>query len=96
MSVAAGVELKAEEVTTLAQVVEFGLMEHVALFQEVSECARREMALHKRLLEMKEEWMDIVLPCAPYRDAGVSVLGPLEHIQLMLDDHILRYVLKLY
>ncbi|CAB3363479.1 Hypothetical predicted protein [Cloeon dipterum] len=90
MSAAVGETLDPEEVTTLAQVVQFGLMNHVALFQEVSDCARREMALHQKLLAMKEEWREIELPCVPYRDAGVATLGPLDHIQLMLDDHILR------
>ncbi|XP_059479374.1 dynein axonemal heavy chain 3-like [Neocloeon triangulifer] len=90
MSAAVGETLDPAEVTTLSQVVQFGLMDHVALFQEVSECARREMALHERLLAMKDEWREIELPCVPYRDAGVATLGPLDHIQLMLDDHILR------
>jgi len=90
MSETSGEELNPEKVTTLAQVVDFGLMEHVALFQEVAECARREMALHQQLLSMKAEWEDILLPCVPYRDAGVATLGSLDHIQLMLDDHILR------
>jgi hypothetical protein len=92
MSVAVGVDLKDPEVESLAQVVEAGLLAHVALFQEVSACARSEMALHQRLVAIKAEWADVQLPCIPYRgDPTLATLGSLEQIQLMLDDHILRY-----
>ena len=42
------------------------------------------------MVNMKAAWTDMELGFNPYRDTGVSVLGGLDEVQLLLDDHVVK------
>lgn len=85
-----GVKLEVTDESTLAEMVELGMLRYVSQLEEISASATKEYALEKNLRKMKEEWVDIEFECVPYRETGVHILTALDDIQVMLDDHILK------
>ncbi|XP_030747452.1 dynein heavy chain 3, axonemal isoform X2 [Sitophilus oryzae] len=76
--------------STLNDMIEAGLPKYSQQLEEVSASATKEYTLEKNLAKMKEEWVDIVFECVPYRETGVNVLSAVDDIQVMMDDHILK------
>ncbi|GJQ73710.1 DNAH3 [Trypoxylus dichotomus] len=85
-----GVPLIVDNKSTLNDMIEAGLPKFTPQLEEISVSATKEYALEKNLRKMKEEWVDIMFECIPYRESGVHILSALDDIQLMLDDHILK------
>lgn len=83
-------ELRPNDSSTLSEMIEIGLLNHIEKLEEISVNASREYSLEHNLRKMKEEWLTIEFECSPYRDSGVSILTSLDDIQVMLDDHILK------
>jgi len=90
MSEIAGVPLNPTAETSLADMVETGMVKMVAQLEEVSSAATKEYQLERNLSKMKAEWADIKFDCIPYRETGVNILSALDDIQTMMDDHILK------
>ncbi|XP_050428284.1 dynein axonemal heavy chain 3-like [Adelges cooleyi] len=90
MSKCVGVALRPTETSTLSEMIELGLIDHIESLEEISTTASREYSLEHNLRKMKEEWLHVEFECTPYRDSGVSVLTSLDDVQVMLDDHILK------
>jgi dynein heavy chain len=67
MSSIVGFELDPKEQSTLAQMVELGLVNFIAQFEEISTCASKEFALEQKLKNMMAEWEHVMFECIPYR-----------------------------
>lgn len=67
MSEIVGVPLEPLPETALSDMIEKGLSKYTTQLEEISATATKEFALLKNLRKMKEEWVDILFECAPYR-----------------------------
>ena len=84
------VEMKRGPDTSLADMIDAGLHRVVSQLEEIGATASKEYALEMAMAKMKDEWLNVVFECIPYRESGVSTLTMVEEIQQMLDDHILK------
>ncbi|XP_076256705.1 dynein heavy chain 3, axonemal [Rhynchophorus ferrugineus] len=85
-----GIELVITPDSTLNDMIEAGLPKYSQQLEEVGAAATKEYTLEKNLAKMKEEWVDIMFECVPYRETGVHILSAVDDIQVMMDDHILK------
>ncbi|XP_014255049.1 dynein heavy chain 3, axonemal isoform X1 [Cimex lectularius] len=85
-----GVEVCPDEMSSLSDMIELGLLKHAHKLEEISVNASREFALEKNLLKMKEEWQDITFQFDYFRGSVIPILKAVDDIQVMLDDHILK------
>lgn len=85
-----GVSIVPTEMSSLSQMIDYGLPVYINQLEEISSAATKEHALEKNLKKMQEEWALIVFDLSPYRETGVSVLSAVDDIQVLLDDHILK------
>jgi Dynein heavy chain, N-terminal region 2. len=67
MSKVVGIELEPTMESSLSEMVENGLLQHVAKLEEIALAASKEYALECNLHEMKQEWDDIEFELVPYR-----------------------------
>lgn len=67
ISEALGVPLNVTDESTLAEMIEVGLLKIITKLEEVSVSGSREFTLEKNLAKMKEEWEDIVFVLSLFR-----------------------------
>jgi hypothetical protein len=58
--------------------------------QAVSTNASKEAALEKVLSKMKSDWQSASFRVVPYKETGTYVVGGVDEIQALLDDHIVK------
>lgn len=85
-----GYDIKPDEETTLSQLLSLNLNKHMETMEEIGAAASKEFSLETAMKGMKVAWKDMELGFTPYRDTGVSVLGGLDEVQLLLDDHVVK------
>ncbi|XP_076664543.1 dynein axonemal heavy chain 7 [Andrena cerasifolii] len=85
-----GFPIKIDQWMTLAKLLDYGLIEHVAKFETISDSATKEGSLERALHQMHVEWADIAFTVNPYRDTGTYVIASIDDIQLLLDDHLTK------
>lgn len=90
MSHLVNIDVTPSETTSLANMVELGLLVHISKLEEISSAAVKEHALQQNLQKMKDEWSEIEFNFMPYRETGVFILTAVDDIQVLLDDHILK------
>ncbi|XP_029041052.2 dynein axonemal heavy chain 3-like isoform X1 [Osmia bicornis bicornis] len=90
MSHLVNIDVTPSETTSLANMVELGLLAHISKLEEISSAAVKEHALLQNLQKMKDEWSEIEFNFMPYRETGVFILTAVDDIQVLLDDHILK------
>ena len=77
-------------VSSLSDMVDLGLLLHIAKLEEIASAAIKEYTLQQSLKKMKEEWAEIEFKFVPYRETGVFILTAIDDIHQLLDDHILK------
>lgn len=82
--------LSPNEESTFAKILELNLSAMLPQFETVSEAASKEASLEKSLLKMQQEWQPLAVTCVLYRETGTFVLGGLDDIQPLLEDHIVK------
>ena len=85
-----GYSIKPDEFTTLNRIAEQRLEPFLEKFEEISFAAGKEYNLEKSLAAMRAEWTPLDCPFTQYRDTEWSIMGSLEEIQMILDDHIVK------
>lgn len=78
------------ESTSLADMIERGLVAHMPQLEEISGSASKEHALENQLRRMQDDWREVLCDLSPYRETGVNIVASVDDVQLLLDDHILR------
>ena len=90
MSVIVGFQLKPDEETNLAKMLEMNLEQYLEQFESISEAATKEFSLEKAMTKMKGEWTDMEFTTLAYRDSGTFILSSVDEIQQLLDDQIVK------
>ena len=90
MSDIAGKNLKPDAGTTLRKVLRMGLAEYMAEFEVVSASASKEFSLEKAMIKMQADWEPVKFNTSKYKETGLTILGSVDEIQAMLDDHIVK------
>lgn len=83
-------ELEYSAEVNLDSVVELGLHDHVASIEEVCVAANKEYSLEKAMDKMEVEWEGLSFVCKPYRETGTYIIGGVDEVQTLLDDHIVK------
>lgn len=74
---------------TLPKLLELDSNGHEQL-EQVSNTAIKEHTLERALTRMKEEWEPIAFDVKEYRDTGTRIIGSVDEMQVLLDDHIIK------
>ncbi|GAB0093009.1 Dynein heavy chain [Sergentomyia squamirostris] len=85
-----GQEINPARYCTLASLVEVDIMRIVDRLEQISNAAGKEFELNTQLLQMQSEWTEVTFEVHPYRDSDTHILAPVDDIQTLLDDHILK------
>lgn len=75
---------------TLEKIIEFGLEDYIARFEKISESATKENSLELEMSNMMIEWQGVIFQINEYSDAGTYLLGEINSIQTLLDDHLIK------
>ncbi|XP_020300595.1 dynein heavy chain 3, axonemal isoform X2 [Pseudomyrmex gracilis] len=84
------VQIVPTEISSLSEMVEYGLPAFIAKLEEIASAATKEYILQQNLQKMKEEWQEVYFELIPYRETGVFILTAVDDVQMLLDDHILK------
>uniref|UniRef100_A0A182XBB4 AAA+ ATPase domain-containing protein n=1 Tax=Anopheles quadriannulatus TaxID=34691 RepID=A0A182XBB4_ANOQN len=85
-----GQEVNPDVHNSLSQMVEIDIVKIQDRLEEISNAAGKEYELNIQLVNMQEEWTDVLFVCVPYRDSDMYILSSVDEIQTLLDDHILK------
>lgn len=90
LSATLGHDIRPEASLTLQLLVELGVNTRLSACTAIAEVAGKEHSFERGLERMRNEWSDVALDMAPYKDSGTCILRSLDDITLLLDDHILK------
>ena len=85
-----GFRFQPDETTSLAAVLERNLGAFMSGLEQISAVASKEFSFEKALHKMYGEWKDVQFITLEYRDTGTQILGGIDEIQTLLDDHIVK------
>lgn len=75
---------------SLSTMVDLDIVRIQDKLEEISNAAGKEFELNLQLINMQEEWKDMLFDVTRYRDSDVYILASLDDVQALLDDHILK------
>uniref|UniRef100_A0A8C9V6G4 Dynein axonemal heavy chain 7 n=1 Tax=Scleropages formosus TaxID=113540 RepID=A0A8C9V6G4_SCLFO len=84
-----GFEVKPDKDASLSSMLELGLSFRSRL-KDIEGAASKEYSLEKAMEKMKSEWADLRFVFTQYKDSGTSIVGAVDDIQVLLDDHIIK------
>ena len=79
-----------EDELTLQALLDLDAAAHIEAIQEVTIAAEKEYNLEKNLNGMMKEWETVEFEVKPYKESGTFVVGGIDDIVTMLDDHIVK------
>jgi dynein heavy chain, axonemal len=79
-----------DEEVTLQQLFDLHASEHIEAIEEITMRAEKQYSLEKSLMSMKKEWETIDVEVKAYRESGTYVVGGIDEIITLLDDHIVK------
>jgi dynein heavy chain len=82
--------IEPNEDLTLEELLEWGVATHIEEIEEISVHANKQFGLEKNLAAMKADWGPIEFEVKDYRTSGTAIIGGLEDITTLLDDHIVK------
>ncbi|KAG5343357.1 DYH7 protein, partial [Acromyrmex heyeri] len=85
-----GFPIKVDQYMTLTKILDYGLGDYVMKFDVISETATKEGNLERALFKMFSDWADIAFTVMLYRETGTYIIGSVDEIQMMLDDHLTK------
>lgn len=90
MSEIAGFDLMPDAGTSLRKITKFGIEHLLPNFEIISIGANKELQLQNDLYDMFREWRNVEFPFTAYKDTNIQILGNIEDIHVLLDDHTLK------
>lgn len=85
-----GKNIDPEDELTLQGLLDLDAAGHIEAIQEVTIAAEKEYNLEKSLNSMMKEWESIEFEVKPYKESGTFVVGGIDEIITLLDDHIVK------
>ena len=85
-----GAHIEPDDELTLNALLELDVAKHIDEIQEVCVAAEKQYGLEKALDAMKVEWQSIEFVVKAYKETGTSVVGGVDDIVTLLDDHIVK------
>ncbi|GMH99793.1 hypothetical protein TrVE_jg2105 [Triparma verrucosa] len=82
--------IEPDDELTLNWLLEIHIDEHIEEIQEVCVAAEKQYGLEKNLEAMKMEWNIIEFIVKEYKETGTCVVGGVDEIITLLDDHIVK------
>lgn len=70
--------------------MQYNILDKLDQIQSVSGVASKEYSLEKVLEKMRNDWGGIEFRITPYKDTGTFIMGGIDEIQALLDDHIVK------
>ena len=84
-----GKQIETDELT-LQTLLDLDAAGHIDQIQEVTIAAEKEYNLKRNMENMLKEWDAIDFEVKPYKESGTFVVGGIDEIIAMLDDHIVK------
>ena len=75
---------------TLQFLLDLNIVERLDDVQEITVSADKEYKLERGLSDMKDEWAEIAFEVKAYKETGTSIVGGVDEIIALLDDHIVK------
>ena len=75
---------------SVRQLLQYDLLEHLPKVQSISTSASKEASLEKALVKMQADWQGVELRILEYKDTATSIIGGVDEVQTLLDDHIVK------
>jgi dynein heavy chain len=85
-----GFRFQPDESTSLTSVIEKNFSNFMEDLEQISAVATKEYSFEKALKKMYSEWTEVEFITLEYRDTGTRILGGVDDIQTLLDDHIVK------
>ena len=85
-----GKEINPEEDLTLQGLLDLNAAEHIEEIQNITIAAEKEYNLEKTMHGMMKEWEIIEYEVKDYKDSGTFIVGGIDDIITLLDDHIVK------
>ena len=85
-----GKNIDPDDELTLQQLLDLDAAGHIDAIQEVTIAAEKEYNLEKGLNTMIKEWSSIEFEVKAYKESGTYVVGGIDEIVTLLDDHIVK------
>ena len=85
-----GQEVNPEEDLTLQGLLDLNAAGQIEGVQEISVAAEKEYGLEKSMLAMQKEWENIEYEVKPYKESGTFIVGGVDEIIALLDEHIVK------
>ncbi|CAM9110379.1 unnamed protein product, partial [Ectocarpus fasciculatus] len=85
-----GENIDPQDDLTLNRLLELDAAAHIEQILEVTIAAEKEYNLEKSLNNMQKEWESIDFEVKPYKESGTFVVGGIDDIVSLLDDHIVK------
>ncbi len=85
-----GVPIELDENLTLQWMLDQNVRDFMGEIEDVSVKAEKEHNLDVQLQQMQAEWQDVVLEVKPHKETGTYIIGGLDEIDQLLDDHLVK------
>jgi len=85
-----GDKIVPDEELTLQYLLDLNAGDHIEELQEVCVAAEKEYSLERTLANMKIEWGEVRYDVKEYKETGTFVVGGIDDIISLLDDHIVK------
>ncbi|XP_062929153.1 dynein axonemal heavy chain 3-like [Mobula hypostoma] len=85
-----GFRITPEENTSLSDILQLGLERHLEDLSDISSQATKEYSLEKALSKMQRDWKEVNFTFVHYKDSGIEIMAPLDDVQVLLEDHIVK------
>ena len=82
--------IEPSEDLTLEDLLTWGVADHIEEIEEISVHANKQFGLEKQLAAMKADWAPMEFEVKEYRTTGTCIIGGLDDIVAMLDEHIVK------
>jgi dynein heavy chain len=85
-----GKNIDPDEDLTLQQLLDLDAAGHIESIQEVTIAAEKEYNLERNMNTMMKEWGSIEFEVKAYKESGTYIVGGIDEIIALLDDHIVK------
>ena len=90
ISVLLGKSIDPSDDLHLQDLLDLDAAAHIEAIQEITVAAEKEFNLERQLSNMKRDWESVEFEVKHYKDSGTYVVGGIEEIMTLLDDHIVK------